>query len=61
MSPFVRYLKESGEVEIVPCSVADVVHLETLRLRVNKWLGRPNQLGNSAVQRKMLAEFYYRR
>ena len=44
-SPFVRYLRESGEVEIIPCSVVDAVHLETLRLRVNDWLGRPDQLG----------------
>ena len=44
-SPFVRYLRESGEVEVAPCSTSDVVHMETLRLRVNNWLGRPDQLG----------------
>jgi hypothetical protein len=44
-SPFVRYLRESGDVEVVPCSTTDAVRLETLRLRVNNWLGRTDQLG----------------
>jgi hypothetical protein len=44
-SPFVKYIRESGEVEIVPYDTTHAVHLETLRLRVNNWLGRPDQLG----------------